>query len=61
MWPISGTEGAWITPGTATRCPDAIREACREAAYLLAGERNLILQDAFIFLSVRADGGVAQA
>ena len=38
-----------------------MREACREAAYLLAGEWNLTLEDAFILLSLRADVSVAQA
>lgn len=61
VWPISETEAAWITHGTATEYPDAMREACREAAYLLAGEWGLSLKDAFILLSIRADVGVAQA
>jgi amidase len=60
-WPVSETEGAWIAHGTATDYPDAMREACREAAYLLANEWNLSLEDAFILLSIRADVGVAQA
>ena len=60
-WPISETEQAWITHGTATEYPDAMREACREAAYLLAREWGLSLEDAFILLSIRADVGVAQA
>lgn len=60
-WPVSETEGAWITHGTATDYPDAMREACREAAHLLAGEWGLSLEDAFILLSIRADVGVAQA
>ena len=61
VWPISETESAWITHGTATEYPDAMREACREAAYLLAREWGLSLEDAFILLSIRADVGVAQA
>lgn len=61
VWPVSETEAAWITHGTATEYPDAMREACREAAYLLAGEWNLSLEDAFVLLSIRADVGVAQA
>jgi amidase len=60
-WPVSETEEAWIAHGTATEYPEAMREACREAAYLLAGERGLSLEDAFILLSIRADVGVAQA
>ena len=38
-----------------------MREACREAAYLPAVERNLSPEEAFIPLSIRADVGVAQA
>src|SRR5215203_2577126 len=60
-WPVSETEEAWIAHGTATEYPEAMREACREAAYLLAGEWGLSLEDAFILLSIRADVGVAQA
>lgn len=60
-WPVSETEGAWIAHGTAVEYPDAMREACREAAYLLVGEWGLRLEEAFILLSIRADVGVAQA
>jgi amidase len=60
-WPVSETQDAWIAHSTATDYPEAMREAYREAAYLLAGEWNLTLEDAFILLSIRADVGVAQA
>jgi amidase len=60
-WPVSETQDAWIAHSTATDYPEAMREACREAAYLLAGEWNLTLEDAFILLSLRADVSVAQA
>jgi amidase len=60
-WPVSETEDAWITHGTAIEYPDAMRDACREAAYLMAGEWGLGLEEAFILLSIRADVGVAQA
>ena len=56
-----GRERVGYADGTATDYPDAMREACREAAYLLAGEWGLSLEDAFILLSIRADVGVAQA
>lgn len=61
VWPVSETRDAWISHGTATEYPDALREACREAAKLLAGEWGLSMEDAFILLSIRADVGVAQA
>jgi amidase len=60
-WPVSETEDAWIAHGTAIEYPDAMREACREAAYLLLGEWGLSLEEALILLSIRADVGVAQA
>src|SRR5215217_6266596 len=60
-WPVSETEDAWIAHGTAVEYPDAMREACREAARLLAGEWGLSMEDAFVLLSIRGDVGVAQA
>jgi hypothetical protein len=36
--PVSETEDAWIAHGTAVEYPDAMREASREAARLLASE-----------------------
>ena len=60
-WPISETNAGWIAHGTATEYPDAMREACREAAGLLVGEWGMSMEDAFMLLSVRADVGVAQA
>jgi amidase len=60
-WPVSETEETWITHGTAVEYPDAMREACREAARLLAGEWGMSMEDAFVLLSIRGDVGVAQA
>jgi len=60
-WPVSETERAWIAHGTAVEYPDAMREACREAARLLGREWGMSMEDAFFLLSVRADVGVAQA
>jgi amidase len=60
-WPVSETERTWIAHGTAVEYPDAMREACREAGRLLAGEWGMSLEDAFVLLSIRADVGVAQA
>jgi hypothetical protein len=51
-WPVSETEDAWIAHGTAIDYPDAMREACREAAYLLADEWGRSLEDAFILLAL---------
>jgi amidase len=60
-WPVSETKETWITHGTAVEYPDAMREACREAARLLAREWGMSMEDAFVFLSIRGDVGVAQA
>jgi len=59
--PVSETEDAWIAHGTAVEYPDAMREASREAARLLASEWGMSMEDAFILLSIRGDVGVAQA
>jgi hypothetical protein len=40
---------------------DAMREACRESARLLAREWGMSMEDAFVLLSIRGDVGVAQA
>ena len=61
MEPVSETEDAWIAHGTAVEYPDAMREASREAARLLASEWGMSMEDAFILLSIRGDVGVAQA
>lgn len=61
VWPVSETAEAWITHGTATDFPEALRHACREAATLLTREWGLTMEDAFILLSIRGDAGIAQA
>jgi amidase len=60
-WPVSETEETWIAHGTAVEYMDAMREACREAARLLAGEWEMSMEDAFVLLSIRGDVGIAQA
>lgn len=60
-WPVSETEDAWITHGTATEYPEAMREACREAARLLVSEWGLRHEDVFILLSIYGNAGVCQA
>lgn len=61
VWPVSETEEAWIPHGTAVDFQEAMYEACKEAATLLAREWGMSMEDAFIFLSVRADVGIAQS
>lgn len=61
VWPVGETEEAWIPHGTAVEFQEAMYEACKEAATLLAREWGMSMEDAFIFLSVRADVGIAQS
>ncbi len=60
-WPVSETDNTWITHGTAAEYPEALRSACLEAGELLVREWGMSIEEAFIFLSIRADVGVAQA
>ena len=43
------------------RSPDALQLVSEEAAKLLVDEWGFTLEDAFIFLSVARDAGIAQA
>ncbi len=47
--------------GTAPELDDAIALACDEAAKLLVDEWRMSIEDAFIFMSVACDVGIAQA
>jgi acetamidase/formamidase len=57
----SSAGSTWLRKGRVPSGRATMREVCREAVYLLAGEWNLSLEEAFILLSIRADVGVAQA
>ena len=46
--------------GAAGNIQDALKIACEEAARLLVDEWGFTMEDAFIFLSVRGDLGIAQ-
>jgi amidase len=60
-WPITETADAWYTHGTtADDINGALKIACEEAARLLVDEWNFSIEDAFIFLSVAGDLGIAQ-
>ncbi len=60
-WPITETADSWITHGTTTDNIDqALQNACEEAAKLLVDEWGFTIEDAFIFLSVAGDLGIAQ-
>ncbi|CAB5240683.1 unannotated protein [freshwater metagenome] len=60
-WPITETADSWFTHGThATSLDDALKFAVEEAAKLLVDEWGFTMEDAFIFLSVAGDLGIAQ-
>ena len=60
-WPITETADAWYTHGTTADSIDgALKNACEEAAKLLVDEWNFTMEDAYIFLSVAGDLGIAQ-
>jgi amidase len=61
-WPVTELADCWVTHGTTLGdLPGAIELACEEAARLLVDEWGFSMADAFIFLSVACDVGIAQA
>jgi amidase len=60
-WPVTELEGKWVAHATAENYDDALKLCSEEAAQLLVGEWGFSMEDAFIFLSVACDAGVAQA
>lgn len=61
-WPVTETADAWYTHGTTEDSLEAaLKIACEEAAALLVREWGFTMEDAFIFLSVAGDLGIAQA
>ena len=60
-WPITETADAFYTHGTSpSSIDDALKFACEEAAKLLVDEWGFTMEDAFMFLSVAGDLGIAQ-
>ena len=51
----------WLPHATAYDYADALQLVCEEAARMLVDEHGFSIEDAFIFLSVACDAGVAQA
>jgi amidase len=61
-FPVTELADSWVTHGvTDGDLDEAIRLACEEAARLLVSEWGFTMEDAFIFLSVACDVGIAQA
>lgn len=61
-WPVTELADSWVTHGvTDDSLDEAIRLACEEAARLLVDQWGFTMEDAFIFLSVACDVGIAQS
>ncbi len=60
-WPVTELPDRWLPHATADRFEDALQLVSEEAARLLVDEQGFSIEDAFIFLSVACDAGVAQA
>ena len=62
QYPVTETDTSWITHGVAIEdIPAALQIACEEAANLLVKHWGFTIEDAFIFLSVQGNLGIAQA
>jgi amidase len=60
-WPVTELADSWLAHATADTYEDALQLVCEEASRLLVDEHGFSREDAFIFLSVACDVGVAQA
>ena len=60
-WPVTELADRWVPHATADEFPEALDLVTEEAARLLVDQWGFTLEDAFIFLSVACDAGVAQA
>lgn len=60
-WPVTELEDRWVPHATADELPEALSLVSDEAAKLLVDEWGFSPEDAFIFLSVACDAGIAQA
>jgi amidase len=60
-WPVTELADRWVPHATADDYDEALRLVSEEAARLLVDEWGFTIEDAFIFLSVACDAGVAQA
>ena len=60
-WPVTELEDRWVAHATAEEFDDALKLCSEEAARLLVDQWGFSTEDAFIFLSVACDAGIAQA
>src|SRR3954451_17630376 len=59
-WPVTELAERWVPHATADEYAEALQLVSEEAARLLVDEHGFTIEDAFIFLSVACDAGVAQ-
>src|SRR6476619_650743 len=60
-WPVTELADLWVPHATADAFEEALQLVSVEAARMVEDEHGFSTQDAFIFLSVACDAGVAQA
>lgn len=61
-WPVTELGGHWVAQATSSGdVREAMELACEEAAQLLVDQWGFAVDEAFIFLSVACDVGIAQA
>src|SRR3954454_17904214 len=60
-WPVTELADRWLPHATAPDFEEALALVAEEAGRLLVAEHDFTVEDAFIFLSVACDAGVAQA
>jgi amidase len=60
-WPVTELADRWLPHATADEFDEALKLVSEEAAKLLVDEHGFTIEDAFVFLSVACDAGVAQA
>src|SRR5436305_4203802 len=60
-WPVTELADRWVPHATALHYDEALKLCTEEAAKLLVDEWEFSIEDAFIFLPVACDAGVAQA
>src|SRR5438105_9547026 len=60
-WPVTELRDRRVPHATADDYADALKLCAEEAARLLVDEHGFTVEDAFVFLSVACDAGVAQA
>jgi amidase len=60
-WPVTELADRWVAHATAPELAQALELVSEEAARLLVDQWGFSIEDAFLFLSVACDAGIAQA